>query len=334
MGSKKTLTLLCLAPIEEGALRDWLFQPTNMRIIFPEKFQQSNVRSVATNADLILGDWRGRLGIYEAEATAASRCIFIQQPSVGVELVDLEITRILGIPVANAAGFNTRAVTEWILGAALCSIRSIAWVDSEVRKGNWPYQELIDRRGYELLGKRVGIVGFGAIGSSVAQIFAAIGCDVYYWSRRQRSQKEERGAKFIDLDLLLGSCDVVCVTVAKTTETIGLLNRRRINLLQDNSVLVDCSRGGIVDQGALEERLRNKEIMGCALDVFETEPLRNDSGLRDLQSVVLSSHAAGKTAESQLSLRRQVADNLILAMNGELPRNIVNGVNVFRKISQ
>lgn len=218
---KKAFTLLCLAPIEEAPLRDWLFQPRNMQIIFPEGFQQSSIKSAAADADLILGDWRGRLGIYEAEAKSASRCIFIQQPSVGVELVDLEITKNLGIPVSNAAGFNTRAVTEWVLGATLSSIRHIAWVDSEVRKGNWPYEELIDKHGYQLFGKKVGIVGFGTIGSSVAQIFAAMGCDVYYWSRRRRGHEDEYAAKYIDLDSLLSTSDVVCITLAKTSMQPG-----------------------------------------------------------------------------------------------------------------
>lgn len=327
--NNRIFTLLCLSPIGEAELRAWLFQPKNLKIIFPKDYRQANVRTAAAMADLILGDWRGRLGIYKAEAEAAAKCIFIQQPSVGVELIDLETTRELNIPVANAAGFNTRAVTEWVLGATLSTLRSIPWADSEVRRGNWPYEELIERRGYQLFEKKVGVVGFGSIGSSVAQIFAAIGCKIYYWSRTKRDPKDEHGASYLDLDSLLSTCDIVCVTVAKAPETIGLIDRRRIYLLRNNAVLTDCSRGAIVDHGALEQRIINEEIFGCALDVFEHEPLESTSGLRELSKVVLSPHGAGKTVESNFNLRHLVATNLRAATEGQELTHIVNGVRSF-----
>lgn len=329
MANRRLFTLLCLSRIGEPALREWLFQPENLRIIFPKEYRQNDVKDAVVEADLIMGDWGGKLGIYKAEAEAATKCLLIQQPSVGVELVDLVTTKSLGIPVANAAGFNTQAVTEWVLGATLSALRSIPWADSEVRKGNWPFEELRERGGYQLFGKKVGVIGFGAIGSSVARIFSAVGCEVYYWSRTQRNPKDERGAQYLDLDSLLTTCDITCVTVAKAPETIGLVDRRRIYLLPRNAVLTDCSRGGIVDHDALGERIRNNEITGCALDVFEQEPLAIDSKLRDLSQIVLSPHGAGKTIESNLNLRNLVADNLISAVEGKALKNIVNHLPAF-----
>lgn len=325
----KELKLLCLSPIGEPPLREWLFNPRGIQIIFPNSYEQGEVINVVGEADLILGDWHRNLGIFAKEASAAKRCIFIQQPSVGVEVIDLEITNKLGIPVANAAGVNTRAVTEWVLGATIGALRSIPWADNEIRKGNWPFTELVDRGGYELFNKKVGVIGFGPIGSSVARIFSAIGCQVFYWTRTRRPKELEYGASFLELDDLLSSCDIICVTIAKGPETIGLIDKRRISLLRSNAIVTDCSRGGIVDHLALEKRLKNKEILGAALDVFEPEPLDTTSGLRELSNVVLSPHAAFNTVESNLNLRHLVADNITAACQGGHLENIVNGLSPF-----
>src|SRR3954454_16429155 len=154
-----------------------------VEIVLPETRDAQGVHAALAHADLVLGDFSGELRIGPAEVAAAPHLAFVQQPSVGVELIDLDACAAAGVVVSNCAGANDISVAEWCLGAAFDLCRSMTWADGEVRKGEWPQLEIAERGCAELAGKRVGIVGFGPIGVACARMFGAFGCAVSYWSR-------------------------------------------------------------------------------------------------------------------------------------------------------
>lgn len=298
-----------------------------VEVVVPPTRDAAGVAAVLTDADLVLGDWTSALGLSAEHAAAAPRLAFVQQPSVGVEHIDLEAFAARGVPVANTAGANAVGVAEWCVGATYAALRQLAWADSEVRAGRWPQLELADRGSAELAGRRVGIVGFGPIGAACARRFAALGCPVSYWSRHRRAEEESYGAQWRELDDLLASSDVLVVVVAMAAETRGLLGAERLALLPAGAVLVNAARGGIVDETALAERLTSGALRAAALDVYATEPLPADSPLRSVDRLLLSPHAAGATAESRDRILTATLDNLRRAVSGQPVANVRNGVD-------
>lgn len=320
-------TILAIPPAPIEQIRGWfdgLGGALDIRV--PADRTPDGVRDLLPDADILLSDWSGALHVRADDVRLARRLAFVQSPSVGLDTLDLPALTAAGIPVANTAGLNAPSVAEWCLAAALAVARSLAWVDDEVRAGRWPQLELPARGSVELAGRGVGVVGFGAVGSRVARLFGAIGCDVAYWSRRRRSPVEEAGAEWRDLDDLVAIADVLVVNVALEPETRSLIDARRIAALPAGAIVIDASRGGIVDHDALLAAVESGALRGAAIDVFPTEPLPPDSPLRRSNRILLSSHAASTTAEALTRVFGFVRDNIGRAIRGEPVERVVNGV--------
>jgi len=163
---------------------------------FRAAFQRFDIDRVAEfgEADIVLSDWSSALRVGPAEVERAERLVFVMSAAVGLDSLDLPILTGAGVVVANTAGLNAPSVAEWCLGAAFAVARSLAWVDREVRAGGWPQLELPERGSTELAGRRVGVVGLGAVGSRVAALFGGIGCEVRYWTRHPRPAADTAGA--------------------------------------------------------------------------------------------------------------------------------------------
>ena len=296
-------------------------------VVLPPSRDQDGVRRALEGADIVLADWSGGLRLGAAEATLARGIGYIQNAGVGVESVDLAAWAAAGVPVATTTGANAVSVAEWCVGAALAMLRSMPWADAEVRAGRWPQLEMVDRGCHELSGRRVGIVGFGDIGSLCAVRFAAFGCEVAYWTRRRRSPEQEHGATYRELDDLLSRSDVLLLVIALTEQTRGLLDAARLARLPRGAILVNAGRGGLVDETALIEALAGGALAGAALDVFATEPLAPGSPLRAADRALLSPHVAGATSESRARIFSMIAGNLVRAMTGEPLVGVVNGAS-------
>lgn len=318
--------LLALPPLSADALGA-LLGPLPVELSVPTRRDAASVRAALADADLVLADPSGQLRLAAAEIAAAKRLAFIQQPSVGVDGIDLAACAERAIPVANTAGANTDSVAEWCLATSLWLLRSLGWADAEVRRGRWPQLEVAARGSVELSSVRVGIVGFGAIGAGCAARFSVLGSTVSYWSRRRRAPAEEHGASYRDLNDLLATTDLLLVVVPLTEDTRGLLGRERLGLLPRGGYLVNASRGGIVDESALAEALERGDVAGAALDVFDTEPLPIDSPLRHSDRVLLSPHVAGASREAQQRILSAAAENLRRAVEGQPLLDVVNGVD-------
>jgi D-3-phosphoglycerate dehydrogenase len=318
--TRERWTLAALVPMPAEAVRG--FAPDlPVDVVVPEERTPDGARAAVAEADLLLGDFTALLRVDRDLLAAAPRLAFVQQPTVGVEHIDLAACAERGIPVANTAGVNAVGVAEWCLAAALAVSRSLLWADAEVRAGRWPQLELAARGSLELTGRRVGLVGYGAIGAACAERFRALGCAVRYWTRTPRAD-----AAFASLDDLLATSDVLVVVVALGDETRGLLTEERLRALPQGAVLVNAARGGIVDEAAVVRLLDEGRLLGAAFDVFEREPLPEGSPLRH-ERVLLSPHGAGATVQARLRIAVAVQENLRRAVTGEPVHDVVNGVD-------
>jgi D-3-phosphoglycerate dehydrogenase len=316
--------LLALPPLEEPLLRA-LFADLPVEVSVPAERTAQAVATALGAADLVLGDWTGALAVTAAGLPDPCGLSFVQQPSVGVDSVDVDGLAARGIPVANAAGANAVSVAEWCVGASFAVLRWLAWADSQTRAGGWPQLEVAQRGGGEVAGRRFGIIGMGPIGRECAQRFVALGGDVAYWSRSRHD--ESGGARWLDLDALLAHSQLLVVVVALAPATRGLLSAERLDQLPAGAYVVNAARGGVLDENALLDAIRSGHLAGAALDVYATEPLPVDSPLRAEDRILLSPHAAGATREAQGRLIGAVVDNIRRAVSGEPVVNVVNGID-------
>ncbi len=296
----------------------------------PASRDWSDVAASVADAEIVFASWQGTSPLpFDRpliDACGASLA-FVQQPSVGVDSLDLPALAARGVPVSNTAGANAVAVAQWCVAAALALARSLVWADAEVRAGAWPQIEIAARYSVELNALRAGIVGFGPIGQECARLLGAFGCPVSYWSRSRRSPEQEHGATYRELDDLMASSDLVVSVLPLTPETRGLLDARRLGLLPREALIVDAGRGGVIDVDALVAAITSGALGGAALDVFEEEPLPMDSPLRGHDRILISPHTAGSTRQSQVRMIAQAVDNIRRVVDGEPVLHVVNGVS-------
>ncbi|MEU5882827.1 NAD(P)-dependent oxidoreductase [Spirillospora sp. NPDC047279] len=317
--------ILSLPPLDESLVRG-LFAGLGdqAEITFPASRDRDGLLAALPDAELVIGDFTGRLALDADAVAAAPKLAFVQQPSVGTDSLDLDALAAAGVPVANAAGFNARAVAEWAVGAAFALCRNLVWGDRQVREGKWPQMEQLSRSPREIHTQRVGIVGYGPIGEEAARLFGILGCPVSYWSRRRRP---EAAATYREFDDLLATSDILVIAIPLTAETTGLLNAAKLALLPPNALLVNVGRGGIAPDADVLAALESGTLAGAALDVFEQEPPPADHPLRTHENVLVSPHTAGGSNQSQIKLVTMVQENVTAAVSGRPVANVVNGID-------
>ncbi|MBM3491974.1 MAG: hydroxyacid dehydrogenase [Alphaproteobacteria bacterium] len=236
---------------------------------------------------------------------AAPRLRLVQKWGVGVNTIDLERCKALGIAVCNMPGSNTTAVAEAALALMLAALRRIGPFDRAMRAGRgWAFQpQDFDRVG-EVAGRTVGIVGYGAVGQRLAGAVAGLGARVLYTAR---SRKPGALGEWRDLDALLAQADIVSLHLPLTPETAKLLSAERIGRMKPGAILVNAARGGLVDEPALVAALRSGQLMAAGLDVFAEEPVDPANPLLALDNVVLLPHIAWLTPET-------LARSLVIAL--------------------
>lgn len=309
-----TWRLLALPPLPHDLL-ETLFGDPRMQLVTPAERTQSAVDALLPEVDLVLGDWSPQLRVGDP----GRRVAFVQQPSAGVDGIDVSACTARQVPVANCAGANATSVAEWCVSATFALLRKTVEADQAVRRHDWPQTSL---GGRELAGQKVGVVGMGAIGSQAAQLFSALGCRVTYWSRRQHA---DAPVPYEELDSLVSSSDVVVLVIALGPETRGLLGAERIATMKHGALLVNGARGEVVDEAALIAALGGGRIL-AATDVFAVEPLPTDSPLRDAPGLLLSPHMAGSTVEAAMRIVGQAKANLQRVLDGQPIVDVVNDV--------
>lgn len=261
------------------------------------------------------------------EMAAAPELQLVALCSTGVNVVDLDYCRKKGIGVANVAGYSTRMVAQHTFALLFCLMEQLVYYDGYVKSGAYAHSPLFTHFGpriYELDGKRWGIVGLGAIGRAVADIAAAFGARVSYFSASGRDR--EGGYPRTDLETLLRTSDVVSIHAALTPATRGLIGERELAWMQPTAYLLNLGRGGIVDEAALAAALDAGRLAGVGLDVLEREPIRADNPLLSVKEpgrLLITPHIAWASAEARARLIKEVAAN-IRAFGQGIRRNRVD----------
>ncbi|GAA0626297.1 2-hydroxyacid dehydrogenase [Sporichthya brevicatena] len=285
-----------------------------------------DLHAALADAEIVLGAWQSAGAQHVDTAAVAATgpdLVFVQQPSAGVDVLDVPGLTARGIPVANAAGANARGVAEWTVGAALALSRSIPFADGGVRAGGWPQMDVVRRGHGEIGGLRVGILGFGPVGAIAADLFAAFGCDVAYWSRTPR----EVPYAWLEPAALCARSDILVLALPLTPDTHHLISADLLAALPAGAYVINVGRGNLLDSDALVAALDSGHLGGAALDVFPVEPLPADDPLRRHDRILLSPHAAGATRQSVARIVEKSVANLRRVLAGEPVIDVVNGLD-------
>ncbi|QCU53615.1 D-glycerate dehydrogenase [Burkholderia pseudomallei] len=246
--------------------------------------------------------------------------------SVGFDNFDVaDLTR-RGIVLAHTPDVLTEATADTVFALILASARRVVELAEYVKSGQWRQSIGEALYGTDVNGKTLGIVGLGRIGTALARR-AALGfrMPVLYTSRSPHPQAEAQfGARRVELDELLATADFVCLQVPLSPQTRHLIGARELAKMKRDAILVNASRGPVVDEAALIDTLRAGAIRAAGLDVFEHEPLAADSPLLSMRNVVALPHIGSATRETRHAMARCAAENVIAALDGTLARNIVN----------
>ncbi|MFU2089558.1 phosphoglycerate dehydrogenase [Avibacterium avium] len=241
----------------------------------------------------------------------ANKLIAVGCFCIGTNQVDLEAAKMRGIPVFNAPFSNTRSVAELVLGEILLLMRNVPQANAEVHRGLWNKSASGSN---EVRGKKLGIVGYGHIGSQLSIIAESLGMNVYFYDVETKlplGNAQQVGS----LKELLASCDVISLHVPENASTKNLMNAERIAQLKEGSIFINAARGTVVDIDALAQALKAGKLRGAALDVFPVEPASINeefvSPLRGLDNVILTPHIGGSTAEAQENIGTEVASKFV-----------------------
>ena len=246
--------------------------------------------------------------------------------SVGYDQFDVEDLTRRGIVLTHTPDVLTESTADTVFALILASARRVVELAEWVKQGNWKSSIGEAHFGVDVQGKTLGIVGLGRIGGAVARR-AALGfrMNVLYTNRSANEQAEkEYNAKRVELDELLAQSDFVCLQVPLTPDTRSLIGAKELAKMKQSAILINASRGPVVDEAALIDALRAGTIRGAGLDVFEQEPLAADSPLLQMKNVVALPHIGSATHETRHAMARCAAENLVGALAGTLRTNLVN----------
>ena len=284
------------------SLGDYVAYENTPKDAIIERLKNSDI--AITNKVVIDGDAMRQLPNLKLICVAAT----------GMNNVDLETAKELGIEVKNAVGYSTTSVAETTIASALALARNIVYFDEYFHDGRYAKADrafCYDRLTFEITGKRWGIIGLGNIGREVARLASAFGCEVRYFSTS--GAKREEAYPAMELDELLAWSDIVSVHSPLNERTRGLVGRDELQKMKPSSIIINVARGGIIDEAALAEALNNGWISAAALDVFSVEPLRESPlyEVKDRYRLLASPHNAWSAAEAIDRLIGCVAQNIV-----------------------
>ena len=267
-----------------------------------------------------------RLATFDREAFEhAPKLKVIGRVGVGYDSVDIDAANEYGVPVVITPGANSLSVAEHAVGLAFALAKDIVDGHNETVKGNFT-QERNKGKAFELRGKTVGFVGYGAIGKLAAGIFSRIGLSVMVYDPYVKPESiEAQGYKYAaTLDELLPECDIVSIHVPLTKETAGMIDRAALEKMKDTAVLINCARGGIVNEADLVWALENDVIAGAGLDVTEHEPPLPEDPILRCKNVVISPHIAAQTKEASYNMAVMCIEGVLSVLEGEKVKNVAN----------
>ena len=266
------------------------------------------------DANAVISGW----GLSNAVLAAVTKVEVISFTGVGVSTyIDIAEATRQGITVTHTLS-SAESVAEHTMGLMLDAARHISRLDRDIRRGQWHTQ----LAGMDLRGKTLGLVGFGRIAQAVVPLAKAFGMKVVSWTRNPgRERGDQHGVEFIELNELLGRCDVVSLHLSSTAETERLLDAQRLQSFKPGALLINTARGQIVDEAALAAVLKSRHIAAAGLDVFADEPMSPDSPLIELDNVIMTPHVAYNTPEALAGIYDTAIDNIVAFYSGK-PENV------------
>ena len=287
-------------------------------IVYPDRPTDEQKVERAKDAEVIINT-RGAVTWRAEVLRSLPKLRLISVCSIGTDSIDLAAASEMGVAVSNQPGRTAGVVAEHIFGLMFAVAKRAAFQTIELKSGRWTRRENV-----YLQGKTLGVVGTGNIGSEMARLANALGMDVVAWTFHPSEGRAQRlGVRYVELDELLTTADVVSLNVALTDETRGMIGEREIGLMKPGALLVNGGRGALVEKDALVHALQSGHLGGAALDVYDVEPLPADDPILSCEQVVLTPHMADQTPEGMELLNEGAVDNVIAFLEGR-PQNVVN----------
>jgi phosphoglycerate dehydrogenase-like enzyme len=288
--------------------------PASWAVLSIEENTMAARAAVLRNADVAFAMAAPIPGTLIAEA---KRLCFIQKLGAGVDRIDLEACRARGIGVARLHAGNSIPVAEHTILLILATYRQLPLIDRRTRSGHWSKE---DARGVhrQLQHKTVGLVGFGGIGREVAKRLRGFETRILYYDpvRAPRDAEQALAATYVDLDELLRTADIVSLHLPLLPQTAGVINAARIRAMKRGAVLINCARGGLVDEAALAAALADGHLFGAGIDTFSTEPPVGNPLLK-LDNTVITSHLAGATLDNFAGVVARAVENAKAVLCGD-----------------
>ncbi|MHA1906135.1 MAG: 2-hydroxyacid dehydrogenase [Candidatus Thorarchaeota archaeon] len=253
----------------------------------------------------------------------------IAQYAVGYDNIDIQVATKKGIIVTNTPGVLTETTADLTWALIMSTTRRIVEADTYVKSGKWKVAwgpELL--LGVDVFSKTIGIVGMGRIGYAVAKRAAGFNMKILFHSRSEsdltNSALSELNTEKVDLETLLKQSDVVTLHVPLTNETREMISDRQLSIMKKDAILINTSRGAVVDETALMNALSNGQIRGAGLDVFQEEPTSASNPLLKLDNVVALPHIGSASVATRSKMAEMCVDNLLDGLSGKIPPNVVN----------
>lgn len=259
-----------------------------------------------------------RIGSIDRQALLAAKNLkVVGRPGVGVDSVDVAACTELGIPVVIVPGANTRSVAEHGMMLMFALAKDLLRSDRETRRGNFNIRS--SYKAYELKGRALGLIGGGAIGSEFGRMAEGIGMRVMVYDPfLKKEDVQAKGWTYMaDLDDLYRQADVISVHVPLTDKTTNMIGDREFGLMRESAIVINCARGGIIDENALYRALKDNRIHGAGTDVLEQEPFDVNHPLMALDNFCITPHMAGQTQEAATGVAVGCVEGVLAVINGE-----------------
>jgi len=289
--------------------------PSDWTLSFAQSYEPAHQRALAAPADVLLP---GFAVVDEALVAASPRVRGVHKWGIGLDQIDQTALRRRGIGLGITAGANSQPVAELALALMLAVNRRLLYVNRVMRQGQWPTPEMRETC-YQIQGKTIGLYGFGQIGRRLAQILLGFEVRILYHDQ-QRAQPEDEArlrARAVGLDELLATSDILSLHAPLTEATRHVIAAQTLAAMKPGAVLINTSRGGLVDEQALVAALQSGHLRGAGLDAFESEPPAADHPLLKLEQVVVSPHAGGGVFDNVEHVARHAFSNIARWQRGE-----------------
>ena len=281
---------------------------------------EETLAALATDADVIMFCFAQVTG---EVLRAAEKCVVASRYGIGVDNIDIPTATELGIVVTNVPDYCMDEVTDHALGMILALNRRLVPHDAEVKSGGWS-KVALDQPMHRTRGATLGILGFGRIGRSVAAKAVGFGMEMIAFDPLIAPGQTIEGVEIVSFEDVLKRSHFITVHTPLTPETEGMIGTDEFAMMMPGSIIVNCARGGIINEHALADALKSGHLAGAGLDVVEPTPPPDDHPLLSAPNVIITPHTAFFSQASTVELERRTAEEAVRVLNGNMPQNLIN----------